>query len=147
MTSTLAIPGKAAVPARRRLAPPPGEGDRTAGLAVTTQIVANQESQAVEKEQRNVCAVSLHPACASSRRCSRPAGRGEIAECVAKRASGADRTSSPMAYGSNSAASDVSLVRFALRIVRAEAVVSRPRRDVCWRGEAGASGLDLPRFA
>jgi hypothetical protein len=39
MTYTLAIPGKAAVPARRRLAPPPGEGDRTAGLAVTTQIV------------------------------------------------------------------------------------------------------------
>ena len=38
----------------------------------------------MEKQQRDVCAVSLHPACASSRRCSRPAGRGEIAECVAK---------------------------------------------------------------
>jgi hypothetical protein len=59
--------------------------DRPVDLARVIGNVANQESQVVEKQQRDVCAISLRgPACASSRRCSRPAGRGETPQCVAK---------------------------------------------------------------
>jgi hypothetical protein len=62
---------------------PPKVRTRSTGRGEIAERVANQESQVVEK-QRDVCAVSLHgPACASSRRCSRPARRGETPQRVA----------------------------------------------------------------
>jgi hypothetical protein len=74
-------------PFRWHAATGPGrQTNRHGASAGTIEIVAKQESQVVEKQQPDVCAVSLHgPACASSRRCSRPAGRGETPQCVAKR--------------------------------------------------------------
>ena len=62
---------------------------------------------------RRPTATSRGSTCASSGPCSRPPARGTTAECVA------NQQCSPMTYKSSSAASDVSLAPFGLRIIRA----------------------------
>jgi hypothetical protein len=91
---------------------------------------------------RRLPGASCGPACASPGRCSRPAGRRETAERVAKRASGADRArerfSANQPDGVRKQQRRVRRQPRAVRLVhrRAEAVVSQPRRDCRGRGNS-----------